>query len=615
MAARPTLIVPCGAPATVATGSPAEADWRAAWLGWLDAALHREILRLRARYALSSDELRGLYVTDVQVDRLLSAAEDPRHGAEGGDDGHDHELAALEDYCRSQIATLHETSSPLTGVQREFRLTDAEVRALVVCLAPETDLRYQPVFAYLNDDATRRLPTIDLCLRLGDGGNALLDPGSPLFAEGLVDVVRPAGTVWRAAGLALRHPVRTHLLGLTATAGPAPTGQGPRGVTLVAGDDGEDAAKAAARERDVDVVLVEPPLDDGPDLSDALVRARLTGAVVHAPLPGTRPAAPAIRRLLAAPVPIVLGEDWQVHLGGVEHEVVRPGHASSTRAARALHTLRTLAQEVPLTYDWEDLVLPAPTRGRLEELCSSIARRGSVFDAWGFRRLSGGLASLRVLFTGGSGTGKTMSAAVVARDTGLDLYQVDVSAVVSKYIGETEKHLEQVFRAAELTGSILFFDEADALFGKRSEVSDAHDRYANVETSYLLQRVERFAGVLVLATNLASNLDEAFSRRLHLEVEFPLPDDDARLSLWRKAIPAAAPSAGDVDHAWLAQRFALTGGEIRNVALGAALLAAHEETPIGMSHLVRALGRQRTRQGRLPTGAEFGEHLHLVREA
>ena len=157
MAARPTLIVPCGAPATVATGSPAAADWRAGWLGWLDAALHREILRLRARYALSSDELRGLYVTDVQVDRLLSAAGDPRSGAEGGDghdhDGHDHELAALEDYCRSQVATLHETSSPLAAVQREFRLTDAEVRALVLCLAPETDLRYQPVFAYLNDDA------------------------------------------------------------------------------------------------------------------------------------------------------------------------------------------------------------------------------------------------------------------------------------------------------------------------------------------------------------------------------------------------------------------------------------------------------------------------------
>ena len=172
------------------------------------------------------------------------------------------------------------------------------------------------------------------------------------------------------------------------------------------------------------------------------------------------------------------------------------------------------------------------------------------------------------MFSGASGTGKTMSAAVVARELGLDLFRIDLSAVVSKYIGETEKNLERIFKAAEGSNAILFFDEADALFGKRSEVKDAHDRYANIEVAYLLQRMETYDGVLILATNLAKHIDEAFSRRIHVEIDFPLPDEVQRERLWRLLIPHAAPTAADVDYEFLARQFPLTGGEIRNVALG-----------------------------------------------
>ena len=363
----------------------------------------------------------------------------------------------------------------------------------MICLAPEVDLRYQPLFAYLNDDVTRRLPTVELCHRLGDGELALLDPAAPVFADGLIEAIRAPGTIWRGTGLLLTDPVRSFLLN---PGSPPAVASRPR-VVLVEGDNGEATAAAMAADEARDLLTVTPDLCSPAEqraLTDLLVCARLYGAVVHAAAPG------AVRQVLAAPVTLVLGGDWRPHVGGVSHEVVRVTTATAGSQARSAYALETLAHHIPLTYGWDDLVLPAATRARLRELASAVARREEVFDEWGFRRLSGGHSSLRVLFTGSSGTGKTMSAAVLAREVGLDLFQVDLSAVVSKYIGETEKNLEQIFRAAEGNAAILFFDEADALFGKRSEVSDAHDRYANIEVSYLLQRVERYDGVLILAT-------------------------------------------------------------------------------------------------------------------
>ena len=235
--------------------------------------------------------------------------------------------------------------------------------------------------------------------------------------------------------------------------------------------------------------------------------------------------------------------------------------------------LATLARKLEPTYDWDDLVLPPDAVTQLHELCQRVAHRHQVLDSWGFdRKLSLG-KGVNALFAGPSGTGKTMAAEVIAQDLGLDLYKIDLSGVVSKYIGETEKNLNRIFRAAENANAILFFDEADALFGKRSEVRDSHDRYANLEVSYLLQKMEEYEGLSILATNLNRNMDEAFVRRLTFTVTFPFPNEESRLAIWRKIWPEQAPLATDVNLAFMAQEFKLAGGSIKNIALAAAFLA------------------------------------------
>jgi SpoVK/Ycf46/Vps4 family AAA+-type ATPase len=204
---------------------------------------------------------------------------------------------------------------------------------------------------------------------------------------------------------------------------------------------------------------------------------------------------------------------------------------------------------------------------------------------------------------------------VLAREAGLDLWRIDLSSVVSKYIGETEKQLDRIFATARDGNAILFFDEADALFGKRSEVKDAHDRYANIEVAYLLQRLEVFDGVVILASNLARNVDQAFSRRMQFVIEFPLPDAGLRERLWRASIPAGAPLAGDVDLAFLARQFALAGGDIRVVALDAAFAAAADDAPIDMARLCQAVSRQLLKQGKVPAASEFRQYQGLLAAA
>jgi SpoVK/Ycf46/Vps4 family AAA+-type ATPase len=215
------------------------------------------------------------------------------------------------------------------------------------------------------------------------------------------------------------------------------------------------------------------------------------------------------------------------------------------------------------------------------------------------------------LLAGPSGTGKTLAAEVLAADLGLDLYKVDLSAVVSKWIGETEKNLGKVFDAAQAAELVLFFDEADALFGKRSEVSDAHDRYANIEVSYLLQRLETYDGLVVLATNFQRNIDQAFLRRVSVSVEFTPPDEPQRLAIWRLAFPPSAPLA-DLDLGFLARQFPVTGGVIHNAALTSAFLAAEAEGPITMERVVLALDREYQKLGRLRTESEFAGYYPVV---
>jgi SpoVK/Ycf46/Vps4 family AAA+-type ATPase len=209
------------------------------------------------------------------------------------------------------------------------------------------------------------------------------------------------------------------------------------------------------------------------------------------------------------------------------------------------------------------------------------------------------------LFAGPSGTGKTLAAEVIAGDLGVDLYAVDLANMVSKYIGETEKNLSRVFDAAEASNVALFFDEADALLGKRSAVSDSHDRYANIEVAYLLQRLEKYDGLAVMATNLANNLDPAFVRRLHVVVEFGLPGPQERRRIWRRCLPPGAPAGEDLDLDQLAERFEVPGGVIRNAVLGAAFLAAEAGTPISMELALRAVGMELRKTGRLVSATDL----------
>jgi ATPase family associated with various cellular activities (AAA) len=248
--------------------------------------------------------------------------------------------------------------------------------------------------------------------------------------------------------------------------------------------------------------------------------------------------------------------------------------------------LNTLAQRIEPVASWDDLVLDERQLDALRQITVHVRQRLEVYDAWGFARKSSRGLGITALFAGESGTGKTMAAELLAGDLDLDLYRIDLSAVVSKYIGETEKNLRRVFDAAEESGSVLLFDEADALFGKRSEVKDSHDRYANIEVSYLLQRMEVYRGLAILTTNQKAALDPAFRRRLRFIVEFPFPGLAQREAIWRRIFPAETPLDG-IDYASLA-RLNAPGGVIRNIALNAAFLAAAEDVPVGMRHLLRA---------------------------
>ncbi len=256
--------------------------------------------------------------------------------------------------------------------------------------------------------------------------------------------------------------------------------------------------------------------------------------------------------------------------------------------SRTRPRLDRLAQRIEPKATWKELVLPDEQLSLLREIAAQVKHRSKVYDAWGFRSIMNRGFGISVLFAGESGTGKTMAAEVIANELNLNLYRIDLSAVVSKYIGETEKNLRRVFDAADDGGVSLFFDEADALFGKRSEVKDSHDRYANIEINYLLQRMEAFRGLAILATNMKSALDQAFLRRLRFVVNFPFPGVKERQLIWENVFPKPDRSRGiagtpvkDLDYGYLA-RLNLTGGSIQNIALNAAFLAAWAETPVTM---------------------------------
>jgi hypothetical protein len=281
------------------------------------------------------------------------------------------------------------------------------------------------------------------------------------------------------------------------------------------------------------------------------------------------------------------------------HPVVTDADLHTACRLHSRRHLDALARVVTPRATWDDLVLPPDRTAQLQEVADQIRHRALVHDTWGFAGSPVRARGFTVLFTGPPGTGKTMAAEVVAHTLGLDLCTIDLSGMVSKYIGETEKNLARVFADAARSDTILFFDEADALFGRRSAVRDAHDRYANIETSFLLQQLETYDGVVVLATNLRKNMDEAFVRRLHATVEFPVPGPAERLRIWQRIWPPAAPLAPDVDLELLARTVEVPGGNIANIALSGAFLAAADGGTVTMEHLHRATQREYQKMGKV----------------
>lgn len=313
------------------------------------------------------------------------------------------------------------------------------------------------------------------------------------------------------------------------------------------------------------------------------------------------------------PMPVAAISDiWRMArvLAAADGDDSQPTLAQVQQACRAQSgkPAGSLARRIEPKHRWQDLVLPSTQLEQLAALCSQAKHTSIVYGLWRFEgKLSLG-RGLNALFSGPPGTGKTMAAEVIAAELGVEMLKIDLSQVVSKYIGETEKNLRQLFDQAASANAILFFDEADALLGKRSDVKDAHDRYANTEIAYLLQKMEEHPGITVLSTNLRQNMDEAFTRRMRFIVEFPFPEDADRLRIWRSVWPQEVPLASDVDLPTLARQFRLSGGSIRNVALSAAFLAAEQQQPVSMRHLMQATKRELQKMGRLVNEEEYRRH-------
>jgi SpoVK/Ycf46/Vps4 family AAA+-type ATPase len=342
---------------------------------------------------------------------------------------------------------------------------------------------------------------------------------------------------------------------------------------------------------------VELPLPGVPLREAAWVKALES----LSPGAGTAWAEPLARRFRLTPGQIQDAAAWAENrraMGEGQGEITLADLYAACRA-QSNQKLGELTVKIEPCYGWEDIILPEDKVAQLREICNQVKHRYRVFGQWGFdRKLSRG-KGLSVLFSGPPGTGKTMAAEVIAYELQLDLYKIDLSGVVSKYVGETEKNLARIFAEAETANAILFFDEADALFGKRTLVSDAHDRYANVETSYLLQRMEEYDGVVILATNMRENMDEAFTRRIRFVVEFPFPDAASRMEIWRTHFPREAPVGEDVDYELLSEQFQIAGGSIRNIVVNAAFFAADDGGRIDMAHVMHGARREFEKMGKL----------------
>lgn len=568
---------------------------------------------------------------------------------------------AVRDACDQDIvdavAAFEAAIHPETRLGAICRTLDADrdsALLLAVLIALDASPTRRRLLRSLDGGST---PTVGFLAELLLAGPAAVDRTvGRLQRAGLVVVGSEAG--WASRTVTPAAPLVSAAYGGTAEEPsleglverhPIPGGDAP--VVVTVGGDRESRRLRIGEELDARSVL-ETDQAAVLDRMDALVRhATLTGAAVllhvddalaeparawidradhlrwaissrhELPLASLPRRAWVERRVTSAPPDVdalagLVGERVAAgrHVSGEQLRLLRrtvPGLEDPGAGLRRLAggELERLAVRITPRRTWSDLVLDPEREELLRDVVRRFRHRTTVYDRWGFD--PGGRGGVTALFAGPPGTGKTLSAEVVAGELGLDLYRVDLASTVSKYIGETEKNLEAVFTAAEAAEVVLLFDEADAVFGKRSEVGDAHDRYANLETAYLLQRIERFGGIAVLTTNLQSNLDQAFLRRIDVSIAFSVPGPEERRRIWEASLAAAAPTDG-VDVAFLAERFELAGGSIRNVALTAAFLAADHGTPITMRHVVTGIRRELVKHSRLVDGAQFGPYAPLL---
>jgi hypothetical protein len=684
----------------------------------LDRLLEQAIAQAHAGRAPASeaDPYRGLYISQEEVARLLSPEGSAPRAADRSCGG----LAAADVPRMARLA-------------RAFGLCSLEIDLLLIALAPDLDRRYERLYAYLQDDMTRRRPTVDMALGLlcatareRLAARRHLDPRAPLLryrlarllddpadheppllgkylaaderivtyllGEDAIDsrlepyarlvtapaqldaLVLPADMKRRLALLARGHGAGDSRL-IVYLQGPYGIGKqtvaaalcGERGIGLLALD-GERAARldAAAFETLARLAAREAALQNAALYWDGygallaeerqLQRELLLGELARPGCPAFlagdtawEPSdAPDDLMFVRVEIPPPAAADrsrlWAQALGDLRPmdsdaglaELAgtfrfTPGQIRDAAAtARSLarwrnpergqvsvadlaaacrlqsnRKLAELAEKIVPHYSWDEIVLPGDRLEQLREIRDSVRHRVRVYESWGFGAKLALGKGLNVLFAGPSGTGKTMAADILAGELGLDLYKIDLSAVVSKYIGETEKNLARIFAEAATSNVILFFDEADALFGKRSEVKDAHDRYANVEIAYLLQKMEAYDGIVILATNLRKNMDDAFVRRMHFTIEFPFPGDQDRRRIWEHVWPRALPRDPALDLDMLARRFEMAGGNIRNVALAAAFLAAADSGVVTMPHLLHATRREYQKMGKILAEQNF----------
>ncbi len=666
------------------------------------------------------DEFRGLYVSEEEVNNLLAdpqlfQATDITPHTPGG-----------------EIVVEYNERSRLRQLQTAFGLSAFELNVILIALAPELDLRFEKLYAYLQDDVTRRRPTVDLTLQLLCPGLAAqvaarrsFDPEAALLRYRLVELSDESGnkqvpllarTIKLDEGLIafllgemrLDHRLRQVAEFETRSPNPLLSTEvatyltrlielAPESFlcTLVGSDEviKRDLVLTLCRQFNLPLLVLNLRSLVLQTRQESLARllereCLMRGAVLY--LAGYEVVAGeeaniqetvrAVSQLLKTETvltfissnemlaPQIAGHSrlefqlklkqpsyserkhiWETHLGAAavgfdleglssrfrlnSGQVVAAAATARNRAAwrgetvptlddletasrvHSSHRLSSLAHKIEPVYRWSDLVLATDPFNMLREICEQVKHRSLVYGTWGFdRKLSLG-KGLNVVFAGPSGTGKTMSAEIMAGELKMDLYKIDLSNMVSKFIGETEKNLERIFNEAGDSNAILFFDEADSLFGKRSEVKDAHDRYANIETGYLLQKMEEYDGIVILATNLRKNLDEAFVRRMHFMIEYPFPDEDDRFLIWSKVFPKDLPVGSTVDMRFMARQFKLSGGNIKNIGLAAAFLAAGDgAAAVEMEHLIMATRREYQKLGKLCTQSDFGPYFSLINE-